>query len=71
MKFSRFSVFSAIQARQSEKIRSRCAVFRQFPSFHTVWTQIGRSLYPTTMVGHGPQSRSQLSHTSFKHLRLI
>src|ERR1700730_10184544 len=34
-------------------------------------TQIGRSLYPTTMVGHGPQSRSQLSHTSFKHLRLI
>jgi hypothetical protein len=23
------------------------------------------------MVGHGPQSRSQLSHTSFKHLRLI
>jgi hypothetical protein len=34
-------------------------------------TQIGGSLYPTTMVGHGPQSRSQLSHTSFKHLRLI
>jgi hypothetical protein len=34
-------------------------------------TQIGRSLYPTIMVGHGPQSRSQLSHTSFKHLRLI
>ena len=34
-------------------------------------TQIGRSLYPTTMVGHGPQSRSQLSHTRFKHLRLI
>src|SRR5258706_7593212 len=29
-------------------------------------TQIGRSLYPTTMVGHRPQSRSRLSHTSFK-----
>src|SRR6266404_5366451 len=37
MNFSRFFAFSAITGRQSEKIRSRCAVFRQFPSFHTVW----------------------------------
>src|SRR6266446_3201209 len=28
-----------LQARQSEKIRSRCAVFRQFPRFHTIWVE--------------------------------
>ena len=33
MNFSRFSAFRPLQARQSEKIRSRCAVFRQFPEF--------------------------------------
>ena len=38
MNFSRFSaVFRHLQSRRSEKIRSRCAFFRQFPSFHTVW----------------------------------
>jgi len=36
--FSRFSGrFPPLQARRSEKVRSRCAVFTQFPSFHTAW----------------------------------
>ena len=34
-----FGRFPPLQARRSEKVRFRCAVFRQFPSFHTAWTQ--------------------------------
>src|SRR6266481_1057876 len=33
-----FGRFRPLQARQRAKTRSRCAVCRQFPSFHTVWT---------------------------------
>jgi hypothetical protein len=36
-----FSRFPPLQARRSEKVRSRCAVFRQFRSFHTVWVKGG------------------------------
>jgi hypothetical protein len=34
-----FGRFRPLQGRRSAKIRSRCAVFRQFPSFHPVWTR--------------------------------
>ena len=38
-----FGRFSPLQARRSEKVRSRCAVFGQFPSFHTAWVDLRRS----------------------------
>src|SRR6516225_7563381 len=38
-----FGRFPPLQARRSEKVRSKCAVFRQFPSFRTAWTQSSRS----------------------------
>src|SRR6266446_4242273 len=34
-----FGRFRPLQARQRAKTRSRCAVCRQFPSFHTVWVE--------------------------------
>src|SRR5258708_32891171 len=37
-----FGRFRPLQARQRAKTRSRCAVCRQFPSFHTVWVEISR-----------------------------
>jgi hypothetical protein len=36
-----FGRFPPLQARRSEKVRSRCADFRQFPSFHTAWVDSG------------------------------
>src|ERR1700737_2602488 len=48
-----FRHFRPLQARQCEKIRSRCAVFRQFPSFHTVWVDNSRGdcTRPMTAIG--------------------
>ena len=37
-----------LQARRSEKVRSRCADFRQFPSFHTAWVVCGHSAWRQT-----------------------
>ena len=46
-----FDRFPPLQAQRSEKIRSRCAVFRIFPSFHTAWTHSG----PRSKGGAVPQ----------------
>jgi len=47
LNFCRFSaVFPPLQARRSEKVRFRCDVFRQFPSFHTAWVFGGRERRP-------------------------
>src|SRR3984893_15763454 len=37
-----FGRFRPLQALQRAKTRSRCAVCRQFPSFHTVWVETSR-----------------------------
>src|SRR6516162_1790114 len=38
-----FGRFPPLQARRSEKVRFRCAVFRQFRSFHTAWVTSGKT----------------------------
>ena len=53
-----FGRFPPLQARRSEKVRSRCAVFRQFPSFHTAWVTFGKS------EGHRERLLSTLRPTS-------
>src|SRR6516162_11790178 len=38
-----FGRFPPLQARRSEKVRFRCDVFGQFPSFHTTWVTNGKT----------------------------
>src|SRR6266404_3325644 len=55
-----FGIFGHYRPGRAKKFAPDAPFSDNFRVFTRSGTQSGRSLYPTTMVGHGPQSRSQL-----------
>ena len=57
-----FGRFPPLQARRSEKVRFRCDVFRQFPSFHTAWVDGGPSRIVQKSAAVGGQRSFAATH---------